>query len=174
MAQWALMLDDAGRALGLRSVRVLAALLLPIIAIAEVWSWYAVLTMNFLGNVIEQSLWTGASLLVIASCGILWLRHPPRRRYLSSAVTLLCAYFVFMCAVDVPMYWYRHLADEAAGRAYLSLAEGWRDAAHRWVVTYRWDDWHEEIPWMTLYFSAGVWVSLSLVRAPRFDRREDL
>jgi hypothetical protein len=169
MAQWALLLLDAGRSLRLRSVSLLAALLMPIIAVAEGWSWYAVLTTNYLGNIIEQSLWTGSSLLVIIACAILWLRHPPRRRYLSSALTLLSAYFVFMCAVDVPMYFYRHRADEAVGRTYLSIRDGWRDAASRWIVTYRVEDWEEEIPWMTLYFSTGVWVSLSLVRAPRFQ-----
>jgi hypothetical protein len=168
MAQWALLLRDAGRSLRLPAVTFLSALLLPIIAVAEGWSWYAVLTTNFIGNVVEQSLWTGTSLLVMAGLGMLWLAHPQRRRYLGSALTLLGAYFVFMCAVDVPMYWYRHRADELAGRPYLSIEEGWRDAVRRRVVTYRVEDWREEIPWMTLYFSAGVWVSLSLVRAPRF------
>jgi hypothetical protein len=171
MAQWTLLLLDAGRSLRLRSVTILAMLLMPLIFVAEGWSWYAVLTTNFLGNVIEQSLWTTSSLLVITACAILWLRHPPRRRYLSSALTLLSAYFVFMCAVDVPMYFYRHRADEAVGRTYLSLRDGWRDAAGRWIVTYRVEDWEEEIPWMTLYFSTGVWVSLSLVRAPRFEKQ---
>jgi hypothetical protein len=167
-AQWALLLRDAGRSLRIRAVTFLSSLLLPIIAVAEGWSWYAVLTTNFIGNVVEQSLWTGTSLLVMAGLGLLWLAHPPRRRYLGSALTLLAAYFVFMCAVDVPMYWYRHRADEIAGRPYLSLAAGWGDAVRRRVVTYSVEDWREEIPWMTLYFSAGVWVSLSLVRAPRF------
>jgi len=50
MAQWALLLSDAGRLLRLRSVTMLAALLLPIIIVAEGWSWYAVLTTNFWGT----------------------------------------------------------------------------------------------------------------------------
>ena len=66
------------------------------------------------------------------------------------------------------MYWYRHRADEVTGRPYLSIGAGWRDAVRRRIVTYGVEDWREEIPWMTLYFSTGVWVSLSLVRAPRF------
>jgi hypothetical protein len=170
MAQWALLLTDAGRLLRLRSVTVLAALLLPIIAVAEGWSWYAVLTTNYLGNIVEQSLWTASSLLVMIALANLWLRHPPGRSYAGSALTLLAAYFVFMCAVDVPMYWYRRRADEETGRKYLSVGDGWQDASRRWVVTYGWDDWKEEIPWQTLYFSTGVWVSLSLVRGPRFKR----
>jgi hypothetical protein len=33
------------------------------------------------------------------------------------------------------------------------------------VVTHRWVDWKEEIPWMSLYFSAGVWVSIGVAQA---------
>ena len=39
-----------------------------------------------------------------------------------------------------------------------------RDAAFRVVVTRDWEPWHEEVAWMSLYFSTGVWVSLWLVR----------
>ena len=78
------------------------------------------------------------------------------------------AYIVFMWSVDVPMYLGRHRTDTGIGKAYLSVADGFRDAASRRVVTRRWEDWRPEIPWMSLYFSAGVWISLALVRAPRF------
>ena len=74
-----------------------------------------------------------------------------------------------MCTTEVPMYVSRYRADRAAGRPTLSLSDGLRDCWQRRVVTYRWDDWNEEIPWMSLYFSTGVWVSLSLVRAPDFE-----
>jgi hypothetical protein len=36
------------------------------------------------------------------------------------------------------------------------------DVATRWVVSYRWADWKSEVTWMSLYFSVGVWVSISL------------
>jgi hypothetical protein len=32
-------------------------------------------------------------------------------------------------------------------------------------VSYRWDDWKTEVVWMSLYFSAAVWISISLVQA---------
>lgn len=65
------------------------------------------------------------------------------------------------------MYWSRWLADEAQGRAYLSLADGAVDAALRRVVSLRWEDWRSEVVWMSLYFSLGVWLSLALVHVPQ-------
>ena len=62
------------------------------------------------------------------------------------------------------MYFRRWGQDQAKGRTYLSLAEGVRDASFRVVVTRRWELWHDEVAWMTLYFSSGVWISIWLVR----------
>ena len=56
------------------------------------------------------------------------------------------------------------------GRPYLTLSQGVRDAASRWVVTHDWGEWRDEIPWMSLYFSVGVWISIALTRAPAFER----
>jgi hypothetical protein len=33
-------------------------------------------------------------------------------------------------------------------------------------MTRAWRDWVDEMPWMSLYFTAGVWISIALVRAP--------
>jgi hypothetical protein len=65
----------------------------------------------------------------------------------------------------VPMYWSRWLADRAAGRRYLSIAQGVADVCRRQVVSHRWEDWKSEMLWMSLYFSLGVWSSISLVYA---------
>ena len=54
----------------------------------------------------------------------------------------------------------------AGAARYFSLADGARDAATRWVVTMRLEDWRWEMLWMSLYFSFGVWISVSLIRAP--------
>jgi hypothetical protein len=57
--------------------------------------------------------------------------------------------------------------DEARGRGYLALGQGLRDAWSRRVVTFSWEEWRAEIPWMTLYFRVCVGWSLALVQAPR-------
>jgi hypothetical protein len=72
-----------------------------------------------------------------------------------------------MLKFDIPMYISRWRADEAQGRVYLSLGQGLRDAWSRRVVTFSWEEWRAEIPWMTLYFSVCVWWSLAIVHAPR-------
>jgi hypothetical protein len=76
-----------------------------------------------------------------------------------------------MFLVDVPMYWTRWISDEASGRLYLSVSEGMLDASQRLVVSHRWEDWQNEVTWMSLYFSVAVWFSIALVHAPVFKRR---
>ena len=166
-AQWALLLREMARGAHAGVVVAIARLVLPLIAVAEVCSWFAVLTTNYLGNACEESIWALVSALLVVGLSMSWSQHEGRaRQYLSVAIFFNVAYFAFMCLVDVPMYLARWRADEAGGRAYLSLADGWRDAAYRWVTTRSWQDWREEIPWMSLYFTVGVWVSIALSRAP--------
>ena len=50
-----------------------------------------------------------------------------------------------------------------ADGVYLTLVSGLRDSGRRRHPTWAWDVWREEAPWMTLYFSVGVWTSLAMV-----------
>jgi hypothetical protein len=166
-AQWALMLRGASRDTGSAVGTAASVLLVPLIAIAETWSWYAVLTTSNLGHVIEESLWGLCAALLVASLIAIWPRCDRRQR---SLLAVWCvagvAYVVFMFLVDVPMYWSRWIADQSLGRQYLSLAQGVLDISGRCVVSHRWEDWQSEVTWMTLYFSVAVWISLALVHAP--------
>ena len=170
IAQWALLLREGARKAGVRGVSVVSRMLIPLIVLAELFSWYAVLTTNYLGNVLEESTWTVVSALAIGGFVVLWIRFRGRlRRFVATSLALLIPYFVFMCFIEVPMYVSRRRADTLSGRTYLSLDQGVPDSAFRRVVTRKWEDWRGEVPWMSLYFSTGVWVSLSLVRAPDFE-----
>ncbi len=40
---------------------------------------------------------------------------------------------------------------------------GLRDVRHRRHATTAWAIWREEVPWMTIYFTIGVWTSLAMV-----------
>jgi len=162
MSQWALLLGESAGP-GQRDVaRVVSRILVPIIGLAEVSSWYAVVSTNFLGNGIEQSIWTFSSALVVVA--LLSRERGARQRFAGIATALIGAYIVFMSTVDVPMYLRRWQFDEQAGHPYLSFIDGIRDVSFRRVVTRDWAPWRHEIPWMSLYFRAGVWVSLWLVR----------
>jgi hypothetical protein len=175
MAQWALLLYAASWNLGFRCGIVVSRLVVPLIAAAEVCSWLAVLTTCYLGNVIEESIWALSASLLVGCCLALWSRcRWARRPFLAAAVVLGALYVVFMCVVDIPMYVSRWQADEASGRAYLTLAQGLHDAWSRRIVTFSWAAWRTEIPWMTLYFSLCVWWSLALVLAPRLEPDADL
>jgi len=167
VAQWALMLHEISRTAGSMVGKVASLALVPLIAIAEVCSWYSVLTTSNVGHVAEESIWGLSAALLVASVVAVLPRSPPSRR---SALLAWCvagvAYVVFMFSVDVPMYWSRWLADEAGGRHYLSIAQGLLDVSHRRVVSHQWNDWKNEIAWMSLYFSVAVWISIALVHAP--------
>jgi hypothetical protein len=167
-AQWALLLHHAAKDAGTRLGVALSWSLVPLIAVAEVASWYAVLTTNYLGNAVEESIWAlSASLLVIGCLAVWSRRRAARRPFLAAVLVLGVAYVVYMCMVDVPMYVSRWQADESGGRTYLALSQGLQDAWSRRVVTFSWEEWRPEIPWMSLYFSVGVWWSLALVHVPR-------
>lgn len=166
IAQCALLLNQAGSG-GPRFVLWVSWLLLPLIVIAEGASWYAVLSTNYFGHVLENSIWTFSALLLLASFIFLWPRSDrPQRRFLAAMMAFALGYIVFMTTVDVPMYWSRWQAALAAGASYLPLSRGVLDAAQPCVVSFDWRIWHEEIPWMTLYFTVAVWVSIALAHVP--------
>jgi hypothetical protein len=163
-SQWALLLYATASAADSLFAKTVAYLLVPLIATAEVCSWCAVLTTSNLGHVAENSTWAvSAALVTAAMFAILPRCDTPRRRVLFAWCMAGVAYVAFMAFFDVPTYWARHVADELAGRHYLSLFQGLADVSHRRVVSYRWEDWHTEVVWMTLYFSVAVWLSISLV-----------
>jgi hypothetical protein len=168
VAQWALLLNQLARDAGSRTGVVVSRLLVPLIVVAEVCSWYAVLTTHYVGNTIEESIWAFSAVLLIISCCLLWSRSCAAfRPFFAAAIVLGVAYVTFMCTVDIPMYFSRWSADTSSGREYLSLAEGFQDVWSRRSVTFDWEEWRTEIPWMSLYFSVGVWCSIALVHAPR-------
>jgi hypothetical protein len=167
VAQWALLLREIARATGSTVGRTTSLAVVPLIVIAEAFSWYSVLTTSNVGHVVEESLWGLCAVLLVASLLSFWPRCTTALRPLL-AVTCAAgiAYVLFMLLVDVPMYWSRWLADEASGRHYMSLSQGALDASERWVVSHQWEDWKNEIAWMSLYFSVAVWFSIALIHAP--------
>jgi hypothetical protein len=138
--------------------------IVPLIVIAEICSWYAVLTTANLGHVFENSLWGICAAMIVASLVSMVPRCPASRRPVLAVWAVGGALYVaFIFLVDVPMYWSRWITDQANSREYLTLAQGIIDASACKVVSFRWEDWRNEVAWMTLYFSVGVWVSISLI-----------
>jgi hypothetical protein len=165
--QWALLLRAASRVTGQRSVALASRVLLPLIVLAETFSWYSVLSTSNVGHAVEESLWCAGALLVGAA---LWRVRPQvsvaARRWATCAAAAGGLYAAYLAGVDVPMYWERWVQQSLAGQVPLGLGEGLVDAATRRTVSRGWADWRSEVDWMTAYFSIGVWCSLALVRWP--------
>src|ERR1700732_3258412 len=71
-AQWAIILHQLGTMTGADTTLNAAWLIVPLILIAECFSWYAVLTTNYWGNAIENSIWAVAFFIVgIGLCRLL-------------------------------------------------------------------------------------------------------
>lgn len=167
VAQWSLLLWEISSVSGSRIGQLSARIIVPLIVVAEIFSWYAVTTTSNIGHVVEETLWGVSVALMTVSLVAIWRRCDPSRRPLIAMVcTIGLAYIAYMFFVDVPMYWTRWLADEASGRTYMSVTQGALDAANRWVVSHQWDDWKNEIVWMSLYFSGAVWLSIASVHVP--------
>ena len=162
-AQWAIILTQLGRLAGADTTLTAAWAIVPLILLAECLSWYAVLTKNYLGNAIENSIWALAfSTVGIALCRLLPEFNGPVRWAFVVAIAGIVFYLAFLVTIDVPMYLSRWRADLAEGSKLLGFFEGLRDVSTCWIVTHDHAHWKDEIAWMSLYFSGAVWVSLAL------------
>ena len=118
-AQCALLLRmlaiDARRPAALAISRVMV----PLIAMAEMFSWYSVITTNYIGNTIEESTWATVALLLIVGLAMVRPRlQGSLRAFAGQAIWIIAGYFVFLVTIDVPMYFDRWRGDTAAGARY--------------------------------------------------------
>jgi len=163
VAQWAIILRQLGTLTGADTTLTAAWVIVPLILIAECFSWYAVLTTHYLHNAIENSLWAVAFFIIgIGLCRLLPEFDGPARAVLAVTIVGIAVYLAFLIMVDVPMYLGRWRTGLADGSPLLRPIEGLRDVSTRWVVTHDLAEWKDEIAWMSLYFSAAVWASLAL------------
>ncbi len=162
-AQWAILLYELGRLTGSDTASNVALVIMPLILIAECFSWYAVLTTNYLHNAIENSIWAVVFLMVGVGLGRLLPEFSgAARAVLIVAIIGIVFYLAFLMTIDVPMYLSRWRVETANGSRRLHPLEGLRDVSTRWVVTHDLAHWKDEIAWMSLYFSMAVWASLAL------------
>ncbi len=162
-AQWAITLHKLATITGSQASLNAAWMIVPLILVAECYSWHAVLTTNYFGNAVENSIWAATFLLIgIGLCRLLPEFDGPARAVLAVAISGIAGYLIFLVTIDVPMYLSRWRAEVAVGSKRLGHFDGLRDASTRWIVTHNLAEWKDEIVWMSLYFSAAVWASLAL------------
>ena len=163
VVQWAIVLRQLGNLASSDTARNISNAIVPLILLAECCSWYSVITTSYLGNALENSLWTVTFLLIAtALLRLSYKFYGAFRLAIGSAVAGIAGYVVFMLVIDVPMYFGRWQADVANGKELLGLVAGLWDVSTRWAVTHEITEWQEEIAWMSLYFSVAVWSSLAL------------
>jgi hypothetical protein len=161
--QWAIVLRQLGKWVKSDTVNNVSMTIVPLILIAECLSWYAVITTNYLGNAIENSLWAVSfTLIAVALLRLLAEFHGVARLAIATMVAGVACYIAFLVTVDVPMYLARWRVDVASGKEFLDIFSGLYDVGTRWAVTRDLAHWREEIAWMSLYFSVAVWSSLAL------------
>ena len=162
-AQWAIILHHLGTMTGAGTTMTAAWLVVPLILVAQCFSWHAVLTRNYLAHAIENSIWGVAFFIVgVGLCRLLPEFDGLVRVVLVIAIIGIVGFLAFLASVDVPMYLTRWRTGAADGNRRLSHREGLRDVRFRWIVTHDIAEWKDEIPWMSLYFSVAVWASLAL------------
>jgi hypothetical protein len=170
--QWAIVLHQLAKLAKADTARNIATVIVPLILLAETFSWYAVITTNYLGNTLENSLWAVTFLLIaVALLRLLNDFRGAARLALGVAVVGITAYLVFLVVIDVPMYFDRWRQDMASGKELFGLLAGLHDLTTRWTVTHDIAQWQDEIAWMSLYFSVAVWSSLALGSFPLLQDR---
>src|SRR5882672_1811557 len=103
--QWAITLHQLGTMTGADTTLTAAWVIVPLILIAECFSWYAVLTTHYLGNAIENSLWAASFFIIgIGLCRLLPEFDGPVRMVLAVAVIGIAGYLAFLMTVDIPTY----------------------------------------------------------------------
>ncbi len=167
VAQWAMITRGIAQSTDNRVGVMLSHAVVPMIFVAELFSWYSVLTTSNLGHVVEESLWGICALMLAASYVHALPRSQRKHRSILTTFSAIGAtYALYMFLVDVPMYWSRWTFDNAHGHQFLSVTQGFLDVSSRWVVSHRWADWKTEVIWMSSYFSIAVWMSIGLIHAP--------
>ena len=170
-AQWALMLYEIGRSTGNKTIMAFSKVIVPMLVVAECFSWYACTTGNFFGTIIEESLWGLAATVLVAG---FWMARPYyaniQRRFINGVLFMGAGYVVYMATVDVPSYVTKFLANQADGKQYSEVLNGFIEVATQRRLTHEYMDWKYEMVWMTLYFSLAVWASMLIVNGPRMDR----
>ena len=116
-AQWAITLRLFAKFTKSDSVLNISNTVVPLIVLAECFSWHAVITTDYLGNVIENSIWAVTFLLIAGALFRLIKRIPQRSAGCDSCSFRQCHCLRgFSRSHHVPMHFDRWQADQESGK----------------------------------------------------------
>src|SRR5262249_9842475 len=120
--QCALLLFKLSHSTGASSIGTIGMTVLPIILVAEVACWFAVVTLNHIGHAIEEFLWSIMVVLVAAGL-VIYSQEAGRGLPLWVVIGLIaCAgTTALILFVDIPLYIARWRTGKRAGLCYLRI-----------------------------------------------------
>ena len=138
--------------------------LVYLIVLAQIFCWIGIITTNPKYNVYEESIWTffGISKIIIYFLIYYHLGYKQKNLKYTIPIILICllVFIFFMIKVDVPMYMKR--ANEHKENKNLSFLQGIINICKCSKITCFYNDWKEDIPWLSAYFTFAVWFAFGL------------
>jgi hypothetical protein len=169
VAQWAIVISIVARAQNFAWSKIVGQVIVPLIFVAECFSWYAASTTRSIGNFLEESTWGLTFFLIVTALLEFSFKLEGKAKRLSVlAAAGVGLYVAYMCLVDVPMYYSRLIQEVGSGHTGFDFFSGLYDLNTRWIPTWDFTNWKSEMLWMSLYFSFGVWTSIGLCLLPIF------
>lgn len=166
--QLGLLVHQLGAQSGLPWVQSVAWTVPVFMVVAQAFCWHSTLTLNHITQAVESILWGAGFAWMAVLLGVVAFHGQGTAPLLAGAGVAIAVVFVgYVVLVDVPMYLRRYREGRVRGLQYLSLARGLRDTWERREPRHDWASWKGDALWLTPYFSAGVWLSLSLVVVAR-------
>jgi len=102
--QWAITLHQLGTMTGSDTSLNAASAIVPLILIAQCFSWYAVLTTNYLGHAVENSIWAATFFVVgVGLCRLVPEFDGAIRVVLAVASIGIAGYLAFLIIIDRSM-----------------------------------------------------------------------
>lgn len=163
-AQCAILVYDLGQSLHSPIISHIAYWIVPIIVVAQISCWYATLTLNHFWHSIEEAAWVIMIMLAAGCFSVGFFMLSGILKILMAIGILSCLGSAYiMLFIDIPMYLSRKDQSRRQARAFLSVSTGIKDAISRRVETSDWNVWKKEVPWISTYFTFGVWLSIAMV-----------
>ena len=144
-----------------------------IIFIAEIFCWSGCLSKNQLWHVLEESSWAISSIILTVVMVIIKIneKNTHIQNFLIIGIILSIIYQIFMFTVDIPMYFKRTMIRKTKENSKnINLYERFIDMS-KYQVSKKYEDWVQEMPWMTGYFTVGSWISIALIMWYQSNRK---
>ncbi len=168
------------------SMNIFNKMILPIIIMAEIFSWVGCSTKYELWNALEESLWCIAGIIIFIISTLLYnnlsnlkknLKDESLSNFLFICILTSFIYIIFMLYNDIPFYiekWKKNYSKNYNSLSYDNIKKDFGKKNKNLIsnlldmnncdkVCNDYEEWKDEIPWMTGYFTLGVWSCIAMV-----------